>query len=270
MLAIFQLQSHEFFLSVASIFQNEAPYLREWIEYHKLQGVEHFWLYNNNSTDNFYDVLEPYIIGGLVELIEWSHTQNDNDFSQFSFEIQPKAYMNAVNRSKKRTKWLALIDIDEFLYPISHSSISECLNKKFDKEVGLYIHWLNFGHSNIQKVLPTEILIEKLVMSSNPHHDKNKFRKSIVKPKYVSNCINPHYCLYKSGNHREDQKVDEYLRINHYWCRDIWYTENIKIPRYIKWGTDPQKIREDANTFNTHINLEIQRFVTDLKNLLIN
>ena len=48
------------------MFRNEAAYLKEWIEYHHLAGVEHFWLYNNNSTDQWQDVLQPYIDWGIV------------------------------------------------------------------------------------------------------------------------------------------------------------------------------------------------------------
>ncbi len=32
---------------LSAVFQNEAPYLKEFIEFHKLMGVEHFFLYNN-------------------------------------------------------------------------------------------------------------------------------------------------------------------------------------------------------------------------------
>ena len=39
-------------VSICAIFKNEAKYLREWIEFHKIVGVEHFYLYNNFSTDD--------------------------------------------------------------------------------------------------------------------------------------------------------------------------------------------------------------------------
>ena len=55
------LHSYEYSVAIAAIFKNEAPYLREWVEYHKMIGVEHFWLYNDNSSDNFEEILEPYI-----------------------------------------------------------------------------------------------------------------------------------------------------------------------------------------------------------------
>ena len=34
-------------LSICAIFKNEANYLKEWIEYHRMVGVEHFYLYNS-------------------------------------------------------------------------------------------------------------------------------------------------------------------------------------------------------------------------------
>ena len=39
------------YLSVVAIMKNEKPYLKEWLEYHLMQGVEHFYLCDNDSTD---------------------------------------------------------------------------------------------------------------------------------------------------------------------------------------------------------------------------
>ena len=33
------------YLSIVAISKNEAPYIKEWIEYHKLVGVERFYFY---------------------------------------------------------------------------------------------------------------------------------------------------------------------------------------------------------------------------------
>ena len=34
-------------ISICGIFKNESCFLKEWIEYHEILGVEHFYLYNN-------------------------------------------------------------------------------------------------------------------------------------------------------------------------------------------------------------------------------
>ena len=55
------LSQYKYDLAVCAIFKNEARFLKEWIEFYKLIGVEHFYLYNNFSNDNYQDVLQPYI-----------------------------------------------------------------------------------------------------------------------------------------------------------------------------------------------------------------
>ena len=59
----------KFYLSFCSIFKNEAPYMKEWIEYHLLVGVDHFYLYNNNSTDKLIKTLLS--IPGLCSFGVW-------------------------------------------------------------------------------------------------------------------------------------------------------------------------------------------------------
>ncbi|VFM99178.1 MAG: Glycosyltransferase family 92 [Candidatus Kentron sp. G] len=38
--------NHRYFLVFATNFKDENTYLREWLEYHLLVGVEHFYLYD--------------------------------------------------------------------------------------------------------------------------------------------------------------------------------------------------------------------------------
>ena len=58
-------------LALCTIFQDEARYLREWIEFHRLQGVEHFFLYDNRSHDEPGRVLKPWLDAGVVTLRQW-------------------------------------------------------------------------------------------------------------------------------------------------------------------------------------------------------
>src|SRR5258708_3259374 len=51
-------KEYKYDLAVCTIFQNDAKYLPEWIEFHQQQGVEHFYLYNNLSQDNWKKMLE--------------------------------------------------------------------------------------------------------------------------------------------------------------------------------------------------------------------
>lgn len=51
----------KYYVSICGIFKDEAFYLKEWIEYHKKAGVDHIYLYNNNSTDNYLTIIKPYL-----------------------------------------------------------------------------------------------------------------------------------------------------------------------------------------------------------------
>lgn len=92
-------------VSLCLIFKNEAPFLKEWLDYHLTVGVNHFYLYNNNSDDNYKEIVKPYVEKGIVTLIEWPY-----DHSQF------KAYKHCYDNFRSETNWLSFLDADEFLY----------------------------------------------------------------------------------------------------------------------------------------------------------
>ena len=83
-------------------------YLAEWIEYHLCAGVEHFFLYNHHSaTDDHERILRPYIDAGLVTL----------DQAICDVHCQVPTYEQCIADHGDATRWLALIDIDEFIIP---------------------------------------------------------------------------------------------------------------------------------------------------------
>ena len=40
-------------VAICAIFKNEEPYIKEWIEFHKIVGVDHFYLYNNKLISKY-------------------------------------------------------------------------------------------------------------------------------------------------------------------------------------------------------------------------
>lgn len=123
-------------ISICSIFKNEAQYIKEWIEFHKIVGVDHFYLYNNNSNDNFRDVLEPYISDGLVTLIEWPMAQG-----------QIPAYNNCIENYSSETKWIGFIDLDEFVVPNHDNTIYDFLSRFEKNRPVVFINWKIFCSS---------------------------------------------------------------------------------------------------------------------------
>lgn len=56
----------KYYFSVCCIFKDEAKYLGEWIEYNRIIGVDHIYMYNNNSTDDFRSIIDSYNGGGTL------------------------------------------------------------------------------------------------------------------------------------------------------------------------------------------------------------
>ena len=131
-------------LVVVAVLQNEAPFVAEWLEYHRLPhvGVSHFYLYDDGSTDGLQAVLAPYVGAGLVTLhpigvagelptllesaVETPTCGGRHErFLQLGadgvcrralvFPQQPAALRHAVKRYGDGAEWMAWIDVDEFL-----------------------------------------------------------------------------------------------------------------------------------------------------------
>ena len=93
-------------LAVVAILKDEGNYLKEWLDYHLLAGVDHFYLYDNDSSDNQAEVAKPYVEAGLVDY-----------FPLPGKAMQMVAYNDAVKRFKFHCRYMAFIDLDEFVYP---------------------------------------------------------------------------------------------------------------------------------------------------------
>ena len=143
------IKEKKYKVSICAIFKNEASYLKEWIEFNHLVGIDHFYLYNNNSEDDFESVLKPYIESDLVTLIEWPHNQK-----------QMECYMNCIEKYSSETKWLGFIDIDEFVVPKSTNNVYDFL-KLFEKNRGsVNIYWKLFGTSGLMDRDLTGLVVE--------------------------------------------------------------------------------------------------------------
>lgn len=272
----FQLQAKKYDLSICSMFQNEAPYMKEWIEFHRLVGVQHFWLYNNNSSDNYKEVLLPYIKAGIVDLIEWPSTEGKDEWRHHTYQVQVGAFNDAIKLAKKNTTWLAIIDLDEFLFSPIEDNLVKVLKKHFNDASGVCVNWQLFGTSHVEKIHPDELMIEKLVLKADPHFQRNLEFKSIVRPDRVEKCKNPHYCVYKEGydingnGKKREGKTGVYIdiiRINHYWTRDEYFLNHVKLPRYQKWNA-AEAISNEANLLNEVYDDAILRFAEPLRHAM--
>lgn len=128
-------RKYKYEVSLCLIFKDEAPYLKEWIEYHLLIGVDHFYLYNNFSSDHYKEVLSPYIDKGIVTLIDWPYKY-----------AQEACYADCYKKTRDETHWLGITDADEFVNLLQDNNIKLFL-KHYRAYPCVYLHWLIFGTS---------------------------------------------------------------------------------------------------------------------------
>lgn len=140
-------------IAICGIFKNEASYLKEWIEYHEMIGVEHFYLYNNNSEDNYQEILQPYLDRGLVTLVTWPHNH-----------AQIEAYKHFYETYRNETQWVSFLDIDEFFCPRYKTTLLEWVKTK-EKYPVLLVYWRMFGTSGKMQHESDKLVIEQYTVS---------------------------------------------------------------------------------------------------------
>jgi hypothetical protein len=207
-------------LSVCALFKNEAKYLREWIEYHRVVGVDHFYLYDNGSTDCFRDVLKSYIREGFVTLISWPDCVppgQDGNAAHWALSTQTPAYENAARYfGVKETEWLAFLDVDEYLVPVNAATVSRVL-LSYQDSPGLQLNADCFDASQIDIFPGRELLIATATLTGEPPQNIQKsVEKIIFKPEcHTTFTWPPFKCNFKDGRIAAQPEKTE-LRINKY------------------------------------------------------
>jgi hypothetical protein len=166
--------------------KDEAPFLAEWLDYHAAAGIEHFFIYESFSSDNFREVLQPYVDRGTVTLIsDWPYVP-----------VTPYAERDCILRALNRFEWVGFLDVDEFLAIADGSGIGEFLSR-FPDAPAVAFHWFMYGSSG-HKIKPAGSVIQAYTFRcARP----DQHVKVFVRPGQVTHCRNPHSWQYKSMRH---------------------------------------------------------------------
>lgn len=203
------------YLAICAIAKDEGPYFREWIEWHRKMGVEQFYIYDNGSTDATKETLQPYIDSGLVTYRYFP-----------GYRKQLAAYDDCLAHHRFEARWIAFIDIDEFIVPLADKTIPEFL-ARFEEFPVVEINWLIYGSNGLNEKSEVPVM-ERFSRHSKPDHRLNRHVKSIVDPRRVFNMIGCHEAARISGkaadphgkpitkNFRDREPQQDIIRINHY------------------------------------------------------
>jgi len=257
-------EKHE--LAVCALFKNEADHLKEWIEYHRIIGVDHFYLYDNGSTDHSIKVLKPYIKEKVVTLVRWPDLvkkEEGRKLTDWVLSTQIPAYENAiVFHAKTRAKWLVFLDVEEFVVPENEDSILEIL-KKHHMEVAIAVTTDCFDASFERISFPSRLVIDTDDLTKeSPKDARERVRKVIFKPDaYAGSSWSPYQCQFKGERKVLDVDENE-IRVNRYQGRNA-----LSIKQKRKVCIEKEDLKKQALDAGYDVQDQrrsIQRFIPEL------
>lgn len=269
----------KYFLTIVAIFKNEEDSIGEWINHYLMEGVDHFYLINNGSTDNYQRVTDRYVSRNIVE-INTDH----------GIHMQEKHYNTYyLNRVKSESEWVMVVDLDELIYSRDKfRKISDYLRSLPDNVAQVYVPWKLFG-SNGHVKQPSNC-IDNFTMRTKYNHIKtngmidneNMLTKTLSRTKYLTR-MSIHYSITSpivaqspiveitsdgkicgpnqkqsltSKNISEEILKSSMLHCNHYPIQSFEWFKKIKMSRGSACSANNDKVRtqEYYNSFDSHSN----------------
>jgi hypothetical protein len=184
------------FLCVIGSFKNQVHMMKEWIEHHLWQGVDHFYLFDEGSYDDYWTIIESYVRRNIVTI-----------------EVMPSDITDVVmmrnslyKKYREHSTWFAVIDVGTFLFPTKYNTVRELLDYEYTQAIpaaGIYTHAHVFNTSNNVFCVRKESYARVLNPESVP--------TGIVYSTYTRS-------LQKNSHEHEYGQVvfSEYLRANKY------------------------------------------------------
>ena len=169
---------------ISTIIKNESKYIVPWVDYHVQLGFNKIFIYDNGSSDRniLIEKLKSWIDAHIVHLIDWSFPYI---LPKSGISGQTTQQNHSIYRLGKVCKWLALIDVDEFIVPIKHNKIVDML-KPFETmnicAVSLECVW--FGCNGMKQIDENNYLhqmTKRKTTSEGPY----KRQKCIVIPSKI-------------------------------------------------------------------------------------
>ncbi len=134
--------------------KNEAPYLLEWVAYHRMIGFDDILIYQNDSDDYTDETLK---IMDRIGAVRYFYNR------AAAGRHQVRAYRRAARQPEYRdARWAMALDLDEFLHiRTGEGRLDDLLTTLPDTDVVL-VNWRRFGndgHRHIGKDLVTETFL---------------------------------------------------------------------------------------------------------------
>lgn len=253
---------------VVAILRDELKFVDEWLAYHRLLGIDHFYLYDDETDGALERHIAPH--GQYATVIPWY----DRHQQRAGRNKQVKAYIHSLSEVRGGFDWVCFLDVDEFVVLRRHEDIKTYLGQ-FPDAASVSLFWRMFGHNghfNDPPGLVTTYLTRRRRRSGRQY-------KTFSRPSAIESITSAHQCVLRPGNRRLDangvsfhsdafetdpdgERFSAY--VNHYYCRSFtrWMdrprrgatTNGENLPGEL-WKSDPDKcLRVFVEEVAVHLN----------------
>jgi hypothetical protein len=238
------------FICIVSVFKNESHILEEWINHYLRQGIDHIFLTDNGSTDDYMDILNKYINDGIVTL-----NVNPTKFKQIE-------HINFFFNDTKHYEWTLICDLDEFIYGRQkYVNIRHYLSDMDNDTNCVFIPWKMYGSSGHTQqpnlVVPNflkrgkyefmQVLGKYAVRSSNV---KKYYQHEALLYNYAYKLITSDGLPHKRNsssliNVSEEILENSYIHCNHYAIQSWEWFKDVKMTRGDAHSVSTNSIRDE-------------------------
>lgn len=217
--------------AVALLKSGSHHYLKEWLDYHLAAGVDHFYLYDSTESEEIREVLKPYVEEQQVDCLAVPGEKSE-----------VPVYNDAVRRFKFACRYIAFINLDEFIYPKEGQSIVEVVDDVLSADpraTALAINRQVFGSNRHKTADYDKGVLERFTRRAPsdwfepPTEDTppagNIFVKTIANPRFIRFIVNPHFAYYFEGRFAVNSAGG---RVQH-WGNEPILADKIVINEYV-------------------------------------
>jgi len=204
---------------VCGIFKNESHILQEWIEHYLFHGADHIFLVNDNSTDDYMDIIQQY--SNKVTLYH-------NDIGYVGVGRQVIIINKYFKKLLELSEWMSILDLDEFLYSPIDINLKNVIDK-YQHYNMIIAEWYYFGSNG--HIEQPKCVVESFTKRRYKDINDNHAYKCIVKCKYVNRLyihrcfdLEPFIYLKLDNNHNCDFIVNHYNIQSFNWFMKVKHT----------------------------------------------
>ena len=197
---------YKYYMSILLLVRDENEYLEEWLEHFIGLGIDHVYIYDNESEIPVKEFLGASQYLDRVTVIDWPTTEN----------TQEDANNHFLQNYGKETRWVAPMDADEFLQLNGEKSLREYLQEN-EEYASVLCQWKHYNADGQAK--KTEGTVKERFTRQADWYDWEPSGKMFIQTNRVNRFVR--YSPVLRDGCRELSGSSEQMQLNHYITKSL-------------------------------------------------